>query len=165
MLRMFDRLEDMDFDSLMKVYREGNLENGKYFYPLESEDRQLALAECDFRKYLNNDFFSKPDACYWIWEESGTYISALRLESVRQGMLLEALETDPDCRCRGYAKKLLKTVLRALPQGRMIYSVVANDNIASLRTHRSCGFSTVPMPEDLKEIYNAEYYVTLAVTT
>lgn len=165
MLHGFDRFEDMDFNALMKLYREGNLENGAYFYPAESKERQLTLAEQDCLKYLKQDFFAKPGVRYWVWEEGGAYISALRLEPMEQGLLLEALETEPSHRCRGYARALLAAVLRELPKDSTVYSVVSDDNEASLRAHKSCGFLAVPMPPAMAAIYDSKYYVTLSVTT
>lgn len=141
MLKSFDHLEDLNFSLLMELYREGNEENGEYLYPEESPQRRLALAESDFRKYLSEDFFSCPNARYWIWCENGRYLSALRLEPFRDGLLLEALETHPDFRRLGHAKALLCAVLRQLPAGTTLYSEVSKKNAASLATHRACGFT------------------------
>ena len=132
--------QELDFDALMQVYLEGNRENGEDFYPEETPERQMELALRDCENYLRHDFFSNKDACYWIWSEDGAYRSALRLEPYGDGLLLEALETHPDQRRKGYAKKLISAVLEQLPTGTRVYSHISKRNAPSLASHRSCGF-------------------------
>ena len=74
-----------------------------------------------------------------MWQESGAYVSALRLEPYKDGWLLEALETAPDHRRRGWAKALMRAVLEMLGET-TVYSHVSRRNEASLRTHYACGF-------------------------
>ena len=133
--------QELDFDALMQVYLEGNRENGEDLYPEESPQRQMELALRDFENYLRHDFFSNKDACYWIWSEDGAYRSALRLEPYEDGLLLEALETHPEHRRRGYAKKLITAVLECLPTGTKLYSQISKRNTPSLASHRACGFT------------------------
>ena len=132
--------QELDFDALMQVYLEGNRENGEDFYPEESPERQMELALRGFKNYLRDDFFSNKGSCYWIWSENGAYRSALRLEPYQDGLLLEALETHPDQRRKGYAKKLISAVLEQLPAGTRVYSHISKRNTPSLASHRSCGF-------------------------
>ena len=132
--------QELDFDALMQVYLEGNRENGEDFYPEESPERQMELALRGFKNYLRDDFFSNKGSCYWIWSENGAYRSALRLEPYQDGLLLEALETHPDQRRKGYAKKLISAVLEQLPTGTRVYSHISKRNTPSLASHRSCGF-------------------------
>ena len=133
--------QELDFDALMQVYLEGNRENGEDLYPEETPERQMELALRDFENYLRHDFFSNKDARYWIWSEDGVYLSALRLEPYEDGLLLEALETHPEYRCRGYAKKLICAVMKQLPAGTRVYSNISKRNTPSLVTHRACGFN------------------------
>lgn len=133
-------LNTLDFSQLKKVYAEGIQENGEYFYPDASEEERWEFSAHDFWEYLSKDYFQTPENLYWIWAESGEYISALRLEAYKDGLLLEALETKPDQRQKGYAKRLMEAVLKQLPLNTKVYSHVSKKNIASLSTHRSCGF-------------------------
>ena len=87
MLLIADRLRNLSFGSLMEVYRESNEWNGEEFFPMETPERQLALAEERFYQYLQEDFFSQPDARYFIWTENAEYVSALRLWSFPDGQL------------------------------------------------------------------------------
>ena len=141
MLITADAFENLDFSRLMKVYIEGNLENGQYFWPEETSERQMELAIEAFRSYLIEDFFGKRHGTYYVWMEEGVYVSALRLEEHPDGLLLEALETCPGCRKQGYGKRLIAAVLEQLPKGTRVYSHVGKENAPSLVTHKSCGFS------------------------
>ena len=141
MLISADVFEQLDFSRLMEVYAEGNVENGRYFWPEETPERQMELAEEAFRTYLTKDFFGERHGTYYVWTEVERYVSALRLEEHPDGLLLEALETCPGYRKQGYGKKLIAAVLTRLPTGTRVYSHVHKENELSLITHRSCGFS------------------------
>ena len=143
MLLIADRLHKLCFGSLMEVYRESNGWNGEEFFPMETPERQLALAEERFYQYLQEDFFSKPDARYCIWTENGSYVSALRLWPFLDGQLLEGLETKPGQRRKGYAASLIRAVQEHCPAGTRIYSHVSRNNRASLRLHEGCGFQVL----------------------
>lgn len=142
MLKIANRMGELHFPRLMEIYVEGNRENGAECYPEEPEMRQLELAEGDFRQYLAEDFFRQKGAFYAIWEESGRYVSALRLEPYRDGLLLEALETRPDVRRQGYASTLIQAV-QCLPGVKKLYSHVSKRNAPSQGTHIKCGFRQV----------------------
>ena len=142
MLIIAKSFRDLSFEKLMLVYREGNQENGAVRWPEEPPQRQIALAEEDFRDYLLDVFFRERDAVYLIWEEAERYVSALRLEPYQDGLLLEALETAPEERRKGYGSALVRQAQDYLcAQGDLrLYSHVNRRNHASLKTHFSCGF-------------------------
>ena len=157
--------QELDFDALMDVYLEGNRENGEDLYPEKSPERQLELALRDCEVYLRNEFFAISDACYWIWSEDGAYRSSLRLEPYQDGLLLEALETHPEHRRKGYAKKLIFADLERLPKGTRVYSHISKRIRPSLASHLACGFSKLldySVDAD-GEIYDNQ--VTMCVTT
>ena len=134
MLLIMKRLEELNFSALMDIYVEGNLEKAE-----EYGDGGLLRAEREFYDYLREDFFRQQGAFYAVWQIAGRYVSALRLEPHSDGWLLEALETAPDYRKKGYAKALMIAVLEYMDQN-IIYSHVSKRNEASLRTHYACGF-------------------------
>lgn len=142
MLRLIQNMKQLPFSQLMTVYAEGNLENAQEFYPHETEHRQIFLAEQDFYTYLQEGFFPVEGAVYALWEAHGKYVSALRLEPYRDGLLLEALETMPACRGKGYAQALIQAVQREF-SGVKIYSHVGKGNIPSLSVHEKCGFRRI----------------------
>lgn len=141
MLVLAKKLHQLNFRQLMEVYAEGNEENGEDMWPELNREQRLLRAEQAFYQYLAEGFFPVPSAVYAIWEENGKYVSALRLEPYEDGLLLEALETAPQCRRRGYGEKLIRAVQDAFPQ--KIYSHVSKKNVPSLAIHKKCGFRQV----------------------
>ena len=141
MLYLATKLRELNFSQLMAVYEEGNRENAAIFFPELSEGQQMIRAEQSFYQYLQEGFFPVPGAVYAVWAENGAYVSALRLEPYEDGLLLEALETAPKERRKGYAEKLIRAVQVQFPQ--KIYSHVSKKNTASLMVHQKCGFRQV----------------------
>ncbi len=141
MLTAVKTMKELDFPALMEIYVEGNRENGADLWPEEPVPRQLQLAEEGFRDYLKNDFFLTPGAAYYLWQAEGCYVSALRLEPYKDGLLLEALETRPEFRRRGYAEALLRAVQLRVPG--KIYSHIHKKNAPSLAVHEKCGFRRI----------------------
>ncbi len=134
MLYLAKSLSQLQFGKLMEVYIEGNLE--------KAEEVGLLQAEQDFYLYLHDCFFSVPGAVYAVWSVEDAYVSALRLEPYKDGLLLEALETAPQHRRKGYAFQLMQAVLTQFPDQK-IYAHVSKRNAASLAIHRRCGFRKV----------------------
>jgi len=144
MLKIIYSLKDMDFRQLMDVYAEGNRENGCVFYPDLPENQQLLQAEQDFYAYLR-EFFKDKAAFYAVWAPENVYVAALRMEPYQDGLLLEALETAPEHRRKGYATALVKQTLEELAQNKTccVYSHVNKTNTASLGVHAACGFKRI----------------------
>lgn len=142
MLLIARKMNEFSFSKLMEVYLDANREHGMILAPEENEDRQLQLSEEDFYSYLHDSFFTHPGAMYCIWEEGKNYVSALRLEPYQDGLLLEALETMPVQRKKGYAVLLIQAVFTMLEQqgSVRIYSHIDKTNAASRKTHLRCGF-------------------------
>lgn len=139
MLTVIRNLRDLNFRQLMDVYEEGNLENAREMFPYVPETQWPLLAEQSFYQYLKECFFPTAGAAYAVWEVEGRYVSALRLEPYRDGLLIEALETAPALRKQGYASALLRAV-KEMAGNQKLYSHVSKRNKASLRTHEACGF-------------------------
>lgn len=142
MLLFAHSLKELRFYDLMEIYVEGNREKARKDYRGETPERGIALVEQDFYQYLRECFFPTPGARYAVWIEKGKYVSALRLEPYRDGLLLAALETAPDYRNKGYATMLVRAVLSSL-QKTKVYSHVNKGNIPSLKTHAACGFNRI----------------------
>ena len=138
---------DLDERKLMDVYSESNYENTDYFFPDEADkDAAVRKVEAGFLDFLKDDFFSMTDAAYWILEIDGVWVSALRTCRVQKGLYyLEALETRPDHRRKGYGAILLSSVADSLKKDGpfRLCSCVSKRNIASLKTHEKSGFLIV----------------------
>ena len=147
MLIKFTEYQELDTGKLMEVYSESNYENTDYFFP-DEENKEVAVqkVEAGFLDFLRNDFFHKSDAAYWILEINGIYVSALRTCMIQQGLYyLEALETHPDHRRKGYGSMLLSGVADSLKENGpfRLCCCVGKKNTASLKTHEKCGFQIV----------------------
>lgn len=142
MVKYCTKLAELNFDKLMQIYAEAIEENGREFYPNVDRFESILRARDDFYQYLREVFFPVRGAFYAILVEDGVYMSALRMEPYRDGLLLEAVETAPQYRKKGYATVLLKHVLGSLGRSR-VYSHVSKNNLASIRLHTSCGFEKV----------------------
>lgn len=142
MLLVFDSLKQLDISALMALYEEGNRENGEDLYPDLPAGQQLLRAEQDFYAYLRTGFFTQPGDRYCVWEEAGVYVSALRLQRYGDGLLLEALETHPAHRRRGWAERLIRAVQEQIGPEK-IYSHIGHRNAPSIAVHQKCGFRKI----------------------
>ena len=136
----------IDGRKLMDIYGESNAENVDYFHP-DAADKRAALAEMEtgFLTFIRDDFLRKESNRYMVLAENGVWISALRLYDLGdREYYIEALETRPDYRRRGYGAALLKMVLDLLgAEGPFrVRDCVSKKNTASLGTHEKCGFIT-----------------------
>ncbi len=141
MLHIIDSFNQLPFSALMEIYKEGNAENGVEKYPQLPPVQQLAEAEQDFYVYLTA-FFRQPDSRYFLWEDEGRFVSALRIEPYEDGYLIAALETEPHSRNRGYAKMLLDEALSWIWKHNPapVYSHISRVNKPSLAVHNAVGF-------------------------
>ncbi len=143
MLLRFDSFEALDFARLMTVYRESNRENAEEFYPEMDAEKALHVVEENFRSFLQDTFYQGEGKTYWVLCFDDVWVSALRLTQLWERFYyLEALETHPAFRIRGYAKQLLRSVIEQLEADGpvCICDCVDKENTASVRTHLAAGF-------------------------
>ena len=128
----------------MDVYRESNTENTDYFYPnVSNKDEALQKVECDYLNYIENDFLANNKNRYMVLEHDGIWVCALRLYCIDDKLYyIEALETHPEYRRKGYAAQLLTDVIDLLKErgAYMIRDCVDKKNMASLLTHQKVGY-------------------------
>ncbi len=159
MLLEFDSFDSLDLPKLMEVYRESNEENAAEFYPDETDpEKGRHLVEQKFYDYLKDDFFRREAVRYYVLEEDGKWVSAIRLfpvsgsngegpEAEAPGAwYAEALETAPSFRRQGYARKMLGLLFDRLEGPFEITDTVSRTNAASLQFHLSCGFDIYQDP-------------------
>ena len=141
MLQIIYSMKELSFGRLMEVYAQSNRDR----YPSLSVSQALAEAEQEQYDYLRNDFFNVPCAVVCVWQVDHRYVSALRLEPYRDGMILTALETASEHRGRGYASQLIRSVLQWQDQQGevVIYSHIQHENQASIAVHKKCGFQKI----------------------
>ena len=147
MLLKISDYSKIDRRKLMDVYSESNLENTEYFYPDEADkDPAVRKVESEFLHFLKDEFFGYAKAACWVYEEDGVWISALRTCEIQPGTYyLEALETRPDHRQKGYGARLLSGVLEEMKADGpfRLCDCVGKKNTASWKTHEKCGFRIV----------------------
>lgn len=143
MLHILNSLTETQERALMDIYRESNEDNVAYFYPdCRDLSEGRARVERDFCFMLREAFFGVPGNRYFVLEADGVWVSALRIYPVEDFYWLEALETHPEYRRRGYAVTLLRQTITALAADGpvCIRDGVRKTNTASLRTHEKAGF-------------------------
>ena len=155
MLLEFKSMTDEEISRLIHdVYPEGCIENAKWRYPDREDLSQAIEEEAEyFAKFLKEKFFPKENNTYYVLDVEGEWVSALRLTELDGFYYLEALETPPKQRKMGYGARVLKETIEFLAKRGpvVIRDSVKKDNLASLATHRKCGF--------VIEHENAIYYL------
>lgn len=143
MLIEFNEMNENEvYRMVHEVYIEGSYENAKEKYPnLEDLSEAIREEEQCFMGFLKR-FLEKEQNKYYVYEVDGAWVSALRLTKLDGFYYMEALETAPEYRQKGYAAKMIDEVISLL-RGRgavIIRSNVSKSNQPSLATHEKCGF-------------------------
>lgn len=146
MLHRITNFDAIDQRQLMDIYQESNKENAVELYREIPAADAVKKGERDFLEFLRTKFFTESGRIYWVLEQEHVWVCALRLAVIEPGVFyLEALETHPDYRRRGFAVRLLKSVMEELKKDGpyKLYDCVHKKNAASLKTHEKCGFKIV----------------------
>ena len=144
MLVIAKKIQDINMGQLLELCEESCRTNGLRDYPDLPMEEQFFRAQGDIIQYMQNHFFQNADAFCAFWVIDGRYVSTLRIEPYRDGLILSALETAPSHRGRGYAGSLVKQVLAYLQYKAVkIYSHIERTNKASVAVHVSCGFRKI----------------------
>lgn len=143
MVHEFKEMTESEMYRMVReVYPEGSLEIAREKYP-QLEDLSEAISEEEryFVSFLHK-FMASEQNRYYVLEMDGAWVSALRLTKLEGFYYLEALETAPQHRKKGYAAILIRKVCSLLKQQNnvVIRSNVNKSNMASLATHKKCGF-------------------------
>ena len=140
MIIFADRINMLAFSKLTKLYSEDIDFERKRNYGKAYEFEGMLRAEQDFYQYLCEVFFAKLGGKIIIYEENNRYISAVRFEPYKDGLLLNSLVTEVDSRRKGYAQKLLHYALNHFADV-PVYSHVHYRNIPSRHLHEKMGFT------------------------
>lgn len=127
---------------IRSIYTEGCRENAQGRHPEAADLTDAILEEEQFFLEFMNKFMPQERNRYYILEENGEWVSALRLTHIDGFYYLEALETSEAHRKNGYAAQLINEVIALLrTRGRVeLRSNVSKENSASLAVHKKCGF-------------------------
>ena len=130
-----NKVEKVDLDRLMEVYRESNYEN-----MISLSYDCLDDLESTYKEYLKKDFLENKDNYLGVLANGESYLSALRLHREDGGYLIEAIETKPEFRNLGYGLSLLFLVRKRISEAFYLQSEVSENNIKSLNLHKKLGF-------------------------
>lgn len=130
-----NKVEKVDLDRLMEVYRESNYEN-----MISLSYDCLDDLESTYKEYLKKDFLENKDNYLAVLANGESYLSALRLHREDGGYLIEAIETKPEFRNLGYGLSLLFLVRKRISEAFYLRSEVSENNIKSLNLHKKLGF-------------------------
>ena len=78
-----------------------------------------------------------------ILKDKDVYLSGLRLLHKKYYYLIEALETNPNFRNKGYGERLVRDLLKEFKDKTVFRSEVAISNEKSLGLHKKVGFKIV----------------------
>ena len=145
MLLVFTGAEGLDGEAFSGVYRGSALENCRGMYPDEPTDQgALARYEGDHLAYMAGPFWEEGGVLLVLAGEDGRYLAAVRLyPGTGAGCWqMEALETRPGERRKGYGLELLRQTQGWLERagGGTLLSHVGRGNLASLGAHQAAGF-------------------------
>lgn len=138
MIIVANSMRDIDFSKLTELYKDVLDHDCRNTYQHLDRYEGRICAENDLRAYLKEVFFGYSKGRYYINIEHGQYVSALRIEPYKDGLLLNALMTAEDYRRKGFASCLLKYALSV--EDRPIYSHIHRNNRPSVALHEKFGF-------------------------
>ncbi len=141
MFQICNNISCVDVGKLKYLYRYRIAESQRNNYPRLNDSERILQAEQDFY-YDIRAFLEIEGASLALWCDGDIYISGLRVEEYQNGFLLTNLETDPDYRNKGYATKLILSLMKHIegPDCKYLYSHIEKRNFASLSVHQKCGF-------------------------
>lgn len=136
MLKRITQVQGQTVRDQMELYRESMAQlAGRFESPQAMEQ-----AYGEFLK----EFVTHSNQMVLVEEVDGVWVSGLRcVESAPGVWYLEALETAPQARGKGWAQQLL-THTQQLPTqqgGRELFSLIVPENAPSIATHVACGFA------------------------
>ena len=145
MLLVLQSPEELDVPAILAIYRESALENCQGMFPAETFDASLEQYEAGYTAFMREEFFAQPERFWMVETADGLWSSALRLLPLEEPntWMIEALETHPDHRRKGYAARLLTDTIRFMEETHgeiVLLSGVGKRNTASLQTHLRSGF-------------------------
>ena len=163
-LLVFNNFENVDVEQFLNIYKESSADNAKKWFPGLEQTEALKEYEDGFLGFMKNDFFSGGGILF-VLTDGSCYVSALRLyEKAPSEYYLEALETNPKYRKKGYGRELLFQLQRYLKEHNKSYVLTAHvekTNTPSLKTHKSAGFEiTADYVIEDGEKFDTDYQLT-----
>lgn len=166
-LLIFNNFNSVETERFLAVYKESTADNASRWYPELEPAEAIKKYESGYLEFMQNGFFNVGGTLY-ILSDGEYYVSALRLIQLSENdYFLEALETNPGFRNRGYAKQLLNKTIYSLTENALNFTIkshIEKNNTASINAHLAAGFVITAdyITEDGK-IFNSDYELTYEV--
>ena len=135
MINIVTQIDENTISRLLSVYSE-SMDDMKINF---TNDAEMRLAYASFLR----DFVKNPKQLIVVETFDGDWVSALRAIETTEGCwFLEAVETKPDERKKGFGKKLLRHTIDYLKNHGMteLTCTIAKNNYMSQALHGKCGF-------------------------
>lgn len=135
MLKHITQVEPWVVQGQMELYRESMAQLARRF----ESPQAMEQAYGEFLK----EFVTHPNQMVLVEEVDGVWVSGLRCVECAPGVwFLEALETAPQARGKGWAKQLITHTQQQLTQlgAHELFSLIDPENTPSIATHVACGF-------------------------
>lgn len=135
MLRIIKNIDDNTVEQLFSIYSESMAVLRKNF----GSDSEMRSSYASFLI----EFIANPKQLILIEDINGEWVSCLRaVETAPENWFIEAVETKPEERKKGYGMKLLLHTISYLEKLGMkeITSTILKDNFKSQALHEKCGF-------------------------
>lgn len=143
-------IDRIDFEKLMDIYEESNCENIQKAYKIADglddfyeKEKIYKIYKDSYISYLKNEFLANKENYLVILKDKDVYLSGLRLHYRKDYYLIEALETNPNFRNKGYGERLVRDLLKEFKDKTVFRSEVSISNEKSLGLHKKVGFKVV----------------------
>ncbi len=139
-------MDEVNINEFLEIFKESSKENALEWYPESTAEEALEKYENGFLEYMRDTFWKEKGALALLsWK--GRYVSSLRLYTKDENtFLMEALETKPDCRKKGFASEIIRRTISCLEEkyDRIeLISYTGKHNIASQHTHAAAGMKNI----------------------
>lgn len=141
MLNLVTQIDENAIIRLVSVYSESMNEMRKHF----SSDAEMCRVYASFLR----DFVKSPKQLILVEVSDDEWVSALRaIETVEGNWFLEAVETKPEERKKGFGKDLLGHTIDYLKNigMRELTCTISKNNFKSQALHGKCGFISTNEP-------------------
>lgn len=162
MLKVVSSLEPWVFSELLQICSESlQTRNGNIGIVTDSQIYRMNKEQYYYEDLIS--YFLHDHGKMFFWEESGEHVSACRMIMEDNRFLLHNLETKPSARRKGYAKKLLSSIIDHLAnkKGNIICVHIKKDNKPSVALHTAVGFLKVKDTARLLDGSVSSDYITM----
>ncbi|MFQ7239459.1 GNAT family N-acetyltransferase [Roseburia intestinalis] len=143
-IKMLERIENVNEQVIEKMF----LLYAESMADMEREFKDRDEMEASYAAFLK-EFIENPKQMVFVETAEKQWVCGLRaVESEPGKWFLEAVETMPGHRNRGYGKKLIRHVTEFLKGigAKKIDCIIGKSNLSSIKMHSDCGFKETKEP-------------------